>query len=126
MERWMHKAGPYYRVHVKANFDPAAEICDNQMDDTGNGQVDCDDITCEGTLICRPQSSKSLEVFVMSQCPFGASPTWVANGRHLFHGITPNAIQENYCKKNPDLKGCAKPLPDERVTDVPVGACEGN
>ena len=53
------------------NFDPTAEICDNGIDDTGNGKVDCADDTCVNTLICRQEVKGKLEVFVMSQCPYG-------------------------------------------------------
>ncbi|MBN2715881.1 MAG: hypothetical protein JXX14_08495 [Deltaproteobacteria bacterium] len=238
MERWLSQAGPYYSVKVKGSFDPRAEICDNGVDDTGNGKVDCADKTCQGTLACRKEKKKHLEVFVMSQCPFGAmallampevkeafpkkdmrfeihfvaderdgevasmhgdaevdedmrwlcareyfprdyldyvfcraedyrntewrncakgkikakviqkcidsgegksllkkdiqlakqldigaSPTWIANGRHKFSGVTANAIKSGYCKMNDRLKGCTKELSDERALTAPEGAC---
>ncbi|MBN2529000.1 MAG: thioredoxin domain-containing protein [Deltaproteobacteria bacterium] len=238
MERWLTKTGDYYLVKVKADFDPNAEICDNKKDDTGNGKVDCEDESCQNTLACRPSTEKSLEVFVMSQCPFGAmavnamgevldafgkdmdfkvnfianmagdkitsmhgqaevdedmrwacakklypnnndylkyvwcraedyrnpewkkcatgpikaaaiekcvaeegetllkenmaianglgigaSPTWIVNGTTKFSGVTPKAIQDNFCKANPGLKGCEKPLSNERASKAPAGAC---
>ncbi len=240
MERWLTKTGDYYQVKVKASFDPNAEICDNKKDDTGNGKVDCEDETCQNTLACRPATAKSLEVFVMSQCPFGAmavnamgevldafgsdmdfqlhfianmagdkissmhgqaevdedmrwacakklypknndylkyvwcraadyknpewkkcttgpikaaaiekcvneegadlvkedmkvanslgigaSPTWIVNGTTKFSGVTPKAIQDNFCKANPGLKGCEKPLSNDRANKAPAGACGG-
>jgi hypothetical protein len=242
MQRWLTPAGPYYQVKVKSTFDPEAEVCDNGVDDTGNGKVDCADETCDGRMVCREEKKKSLEVFVMSQCPFGAmallamddvlsafkkkdmdfnihfiatviaddegekissmhgqsevdenmrwicarkhyprdylkyvwcragdyrnpeweacatgkikkkvlekcvesgegeqllledmkvasnldigaSPTWIANGRHQFSGVTPKAIQENFCEHNPGLSGCTRELSDERKTEAPAGAC---
>jgi glutaredoxin len=69
--RWMTDQGPYKQLRVPARFDPTAEICDNKEDDTGNGKVDCADDTCKAQLICRAAKTKTLEVFVMSQCPYG-------------------------------------------------------
>ncbi len=57
-------------LHIGPNHDPTAEICDNQIDDTGDGRVDCDDEDCEGTLTCREETPGKVEVFVMSECPF--------------------------------------------------------
>ncbi len=71
MARWLVPAGKYKSLRIKADFDPTAEICDNQQDDTGNGMVDCADPTCTGSLVCREEKKGSLEVFVMSQCPYG-------------------------------------------------------
>ncbi len=52
-------------------WDPAAEICDDKKDNTGNGKIDCDDETCTGKKVCRAEESNKLDVFVMSQCPYG-------------------------------------------------------
>ncbi len=241
MKRWLTKTGNFYIVKVRAEFDPTAEICDNKKDDTGNGKVDCDDETCANTLACRPETPKKIEVFVMSQCPFGkmavnampevlkafkgdidfdlniiatqsgdnitsmhgpkeveedirwicakehyaknnlfmnyvtcrasagaaddwkkcatgpikasviekcstgeegkkllsenikianglnigASPTWLANGKTKFSGVTAKAIQDNFCKANAGLKGCEKPLSDDRKSKAPAGSCGG-
>jgi predicted DsbA family dithiol-disulfide isomerase len=65
------KSGTFKVFQGRANFDPKAEICDNKIDDTGDGVIDCDDATCKNTLACRPEVPGQLEVFVMSQCPFG-------------------------------------------------------
>lgn len=69
--RYMRDAGEYKLLQLGSKFDPTAEICDNQIDDTGNGKVDCDDETCKDQLVCRKAIDKSLQVFVMSMCPFG-------------------------------------------------------
>ncbi len=71
VQRFMKDAGPYKALQIGAKFDPTAEICDNQQDDDGNGQADCDDPGCKQQIVCRPAIEKHLQVFVMSQCPFG-------------------------------------------------------
>ncbi len=65
------KTGTYWVLAMGAKHDPAAEICDNKVDDTGNGKIDCDDPTCASTLVCRQVVPGRVELFVMSQCPFG-------------------------------------------------------
>lgn len=71
IKRWMKPLGDYQKLAVPATFDPTAEICDNKKDDTGNGKIDCADETCKAQLICREEKKNQVEVFVMSQCPFG-------------------------------------------------------
>ncbi|MBN2358396.1 MAG: hypothetical protein JXR83_03025 [Deltaproteobacteria bacterium] len=63
--------GTHLSLQIGATFDPRAEICDNKTDDTGDGLVDCADPTCKGKLVCRPEIPKKLDLFVMSQCPYG-------------------------------------------------------
>jgi len=69
--RFFRPVGTYQMLAVEATFDPTSEICDNQVDDDGNGLVDCGDPGCAQTLACRPDRPNRLEVFVMSHCPFG-------------------------------------------------------
>ncbi len=57
-------------LRVGAKFNPTREICDNGIDDTGNGLVDCEDPDCKDELICREEKKKRLDLFVMSLCPF--------------------------------------------------------
>ncbi len=71
VKRFVKDAGQYKLLQIGAKFDPTAEICDNTTDDDGNGKVDCDDESCKEKMICRPEIKNQLEVFVMSQCPFG-------------------------------------------------------
>jgi len=71
LSRYMIPSGDYLSLRVGASFDPTAEICDNEMDDTNNGKIDCDDPTCTEKMICRKEVDKKLEVFVMSECPYG-------------------------------------------------------
>jgi hypothetical protein len=220
--------GKLLQLKVRADWDPLAEICDNGVDDTGNGKIDCADPDCRNAPVCRPEEKKRLDLFTMSMCPFGtqaldsmsevlkafdnqldfrihyiateqgqgfkalhgqpevdenirelcaikhypksfkymdyiwcrnrmikdpnwktctgpktgidaqviercatggegrgllreslklaetlkvsASPTWLANNRHLFHAIAPEHIKDGLCKHNPGLKGCEKKL----------------
>ena len=61
----------FLNLQIGSTHDPKAEICDNGVDDTGNGQVDCADDTCKAAMVCRKEIKAKLDVFVMSQCPFG-------------------------------------------------------
>lgn len=71
VRRWVTTVGPYRVLQIGAKFDPTAEICDNKIDDDNNGKIDCEDPYCKQQLACRPAKEKLLQVFVMSQCPFG-------------------------------------------------------
>jgi hypothetical protein len=231
LARWMVDLGRYRLLKMPAHFDPTGEICDNNIDDNGDGKIDCDDPTCKGELVCRAEIKRHLQVFVMSQCPYGAqgllamrevlknfkgkvafdvhyigdrgddgklssmhgpaevaenirqlcarkhypkqdrylkyvwcrskdysseswqscakdgiaakvidacvnkegegllaadmkvaqklrisaSPTWLANNRHKFNGITADGIKTELCKHNAGLAGCEKKLSDEAV-----------
>ena len=69
--RYLHPLGAYQAVALGGAFDPTAEICDNKVDDDGNGKTDCDDASCKEAMACRPELKKSLDLFVMSHCPYG-------------------------------------------------------
>ncbi|MBR6421318.1 hypothetical protein IKS86_01200 [bacterium] len=69
--RWAVKAGGAILLRVGAKFDPTKEICDNGMDDTGNGKVDCADDDCKEEMLCRKEIPGRVDLFVMSQCPYG-------------------------------------------------------
>ncbi len=71
VSRYLSKKGDYQELAIGATFDPTKEICDNKKDDTGNGLVDCDDPDCDQAMACREEKKKDLQVFVMSQCPYG-------------------------------------------------------
>lgn len=58
-------------LNVGASFDPSKEICNNNIDDTGNGLMDCADPDCTGNLVCREEAKGKLDLFVMSMCPYG-------------------------------------------------------
>ncbi len=52
-------------------WDPKAEVCDDGEDNTGNGKTDCEDESCQGKKICREEVANKVNLFVMSQCPYG-------------------------------------------------------
>ncbi len=126
---------------VRSQFDPTKEICDNQQDDTGNGLVDCKDPDCEGhvacmenctngvddtenglvdcadddckeTLVCRQEAAKTVDLFVMSHCPFGmkaqnAFPEVVTTfgtniklNMHYITSVLDDAAYESFPRKN--------------------------
>jgi hypothetical protein len=72
LERWLSPRGRFLQLRTPSTFDPTAEICDNKIDDTGNGKVDCFDPGCADRLICRPEKPRHLDLFMMSHCPFAA------------------------------------------------------
>ncbi len=71
VQSYLVPAGKYQSLRIGASFNPTKEVCDNKIDDTANGKIDCDDPDCENTLVCRQEIPKKLDVFVMSQCPYG-------------------------------------------------------
>jgi glutaredoxin len=71
LARYLKPLGTYQSLAVGGNFDPTAEICDNKVDDDGNGKADCDDASCKEAMACRPEIKKSVDLFVMSHCPYG-------------------------------------------------------
>jgi hypothetical protein len=72
LARFLHPVAEFSNLAIGAKFDPTAEICDNKIDDDGNGKIDCQDPSCKDSMICRPERVKTLDLFVMSQCPYGA------------------------------------------------------
>ncbi len=71
VQQYLESKGEYRSLMIEANFDPTKEICDNGIDDTGNNKVDCDDESCKNSMECRQEIEGNLDVFVMSQCPYG-------------------------------------------------------
>jgi hypothetical protein len=69
--RYLKPVGSYQMLALGGEFDPTAEICDNKTDDDGDGKVDCDQASCKEAMACRPEIKKSLDLFVMSHCPYG-------------------------------------------------------
>jgi hypothetical protein len=79
LKNYLRPLGDWWEVAINGQFDPTAEICDNKIDDDGNGKVDCDDDACKQAMACRPERAKTLELFVMSQCPYGAKALIATN-----------------------------------------------
>ncbi len=72
IQRYLIESGEYLSLQVGASFDPKAEICDNELDDNGDGKTDCDDPDCQSEWKCMQKLEKpEVELFVMSHCPFG-------------------------------------------------------
>ncbi|MGE0793349.1 MAG: DsbA family protein [Candidatus Woesearchaeota archaeon] len=71
IERYLIVQGNYNSLMIGAEFDPTSEICTNGVDDTGNGLIDCEDSTCSEKLECREEIKNNLQVFIMSDCPYG-------------------------------------------------------
>ena len=69
---FMLDAGEYNSLQIGASFNPEAEICDNGIDDTGDGKVACEATECQSQWECVQKTDKPVvEVFVMSHCPYG-------------------------------------------------------
>jgi protein-disulfide isomerase-like protein with CxxC motif len=80
LQTYMLPLGKYRSLRLDGKFDPTAEICDNAgVDDDGNGKADCADGTCTEAKSCREAKPKTLDMFVMSQCPYGAQAMIAAN-----------------------------------------------
>ncbi len=65
-----------FDLKLGATFNPqtglhTVEFCDNKVDDNGDSLTDCDDPMCTNNLICRDETPKKLDLFVMSHCPYG-------------------------------------------------------
>lgn len=71
VSRFLKPLGRYQTVALGGTFDPRAEICDNKIDDDHNGVTDCNEASCKEAMSCRPEMKKSLDLFVMSHCPYG-------------------------------------------------------
>jgi protein-disulfide isomerase-like protein with CxxC motif len=92
LQAYLKPLGKYRALILKANFDPTAEICDNGIDDDADGKVDCDDDGCKEAKACRAAKPRTLDMFVMSQCPYGAQAMVAANDvvEHFGKDITLN------------------------------------
>ncbi len=70
LEEYLVPFGKGYLVELGGEWDPTAEICENAVDDNGDGKVDCDDPTCTEKRTCRAEVKNRLDFFMMSGCPF--------------------------------------------------------
>ncbi len=72
IERYLVEQGGYYSLRIGADFNPEAEICDNNIDDDNDNYVDCADPDCKGEFVCMEKKDKpEVELFVMGYCPYG-------------------------------------------------------
>lgn len=83
ISRFAEVGKKYMHLRTGGNFDPTAEICDNSIDDNGNGSIDCEDPSCKQEWQCMEKKDiPDVDVFVMSHCPYGTQiekgllPVW--------------------------------------------------
>src|SRR5690606_14987154 len=67
------------------------EDCANGVDDNGDGQVDCADVTCEGAAAC--EACRVAYDFTVGDAPIGGGPGasggWVSTGRDATGDVFP-------------------------------------
>ncbi len=93
LQGYMQPIGKWRSLRVGGTFDPTAEICDNGgVDDDADAKADCADDQCKEAKACRPAKPKTLDMFVMSQCPYGAQAMIAAHDvvEHFGKDITLN------------------------------------
>jgi len=72
VQSYLQPVGDYLSLNIGAAWDPNKEICDNDIDDNKDGNVDCDDSSCANDISCMEKKDiPEVEVFVMSHCPYG-------------------------------------------------------
>ena len=72
VQRYLQPKEDYQMLAIGSSFNPEMEICDNEIDDNGNGLVDCEDPECDGEFVCMVKMEvPQVELFVMSHCPYG-------------------------------------------------------
>ncbi|MBU3941884.1 MAG: hypothetical protein KKF74_03150, partial [Nanoarchaeota archaeon] len=52
VEKYLEQKGDLLSLRIGASFDPAGEVCDNEIDDNGNGKIDCEDESCKTNPAC--------------------------------------------------------------------------
>ncbi|MCX6710302.1 MAG: hypothetical protein NTV63_05135 [Candidatus Woesearchaeota archaeon] len=71
IQNYLDAKGDYMSLRIGSSFDPTKEICDNKIDDNGDGKIDCLDPECTASFECREEKKANLMLFVMSDCPYG-------------------------------------------------------
>ena len=73
ISQFIVEGGNYLNLAIGASFDPNGEICTNEVDDNGDGLVDCADPDCSSEWFCALEKTDKpkIELFVMSHCPYG-------------------------------------------------------
>ena len=81
ISQFMDEGNDYESLRIGASFDPTKEICDDGIDNTGNGLIDCEDPDCKNTLTCNPDlfvecaadfdvSSDAVVFYYSDTCPW--------------------------------------------------------
>lgn len=110
-------SGKYRLLDLGTKHDPTAEICDNSIDDTQNGLVDCEEPSCQKQITCRPETTGVLELFIMSQCPFAAKA--VTALQELLPAFGPELkLVVHYIGTNNDGVPSSLHGPDEVTADI--------
>jgi len=52
VENYLEQKGDFLSLRIGASFDPAGEVCDNEIDDNDNGKTDCEDESCKTNPAC--------------------------------------------------------------------------
>jgi len=52
IEKYLDQKGDFLSLRIGASFDPAGEVCNNEIDDNDNGKIDCDDESCKTNPAC--------------------------------------------------------------------------
>lgn len=52
VENYLDQKGDFLSLRIGASFDPVGEVCDNEIDDDGNGKIDCEDESCKTNPTC--------------------------------------------------------------------------
>lgn len=68
---WIVPVGELLVLKAGKIFHPLDEICTNSVDDDNDGLLDCADESCAQGIECRGEIPATLDLFVMSKCPFG-------------------------------------------------------
>ncbi|MFT4343526.1 MAG: hypothetical protein ACMXYE_02145 [Candidatus Woesearchaeota archaeon] len=72
VQQFLVPQGDYLLLNIGSEHDPTKEICDDGIDNTGDGLIDCESPDCEGTWHCLEKKERPhVELFVMSLCPYG-------------------------------------------------------
>ena len=136
IERYLRPVGEFKELRMGGKFDPYAEICDNHIDDDGNGAVDCADDGCSNKLVCREAVPQKLDLFVMSQCPYGARALIAVNDVkqtfgdemnvevHYIGSVTPQGLSSMHGPAEVDFdlrEICAAHVAPDR--SLPFAAC---
>lgn len=120
VKNYLYEKGIYLELAVGSDFNPSLEICDNSIDDTGNGLVDCKDSDCSSALVCRQEIVKKLDLFSMSDCPYGvqamdALKEVVENFKNDDFNLNINYIGDSYTEEEfNNLNDSAKAMCEQR------------
>lgn len=72
IQQYITPVGSHFSLNIGSTHNPTKEICDDGIDNTGDGLVDCESPDCAGVWECVAKKEKpQVELFLMSHCPYG-------------------------------------------------------